>query len=590
MQFHTWLSTSLTRVFPQSRPGTAKRLEVWAARGERVAFQVCGRQDCGLALPLTVAVKGASAGVSLRVRRVGCVPVAHHNDWVFADSREGNLPGFVPDVLIDGSETRAASEESTAFWVTVEVARNARPGRRRLAVELTVGKDHTFRRARLTVDLQVSPVVVERRKNFRVTHWFYADAIADWYKVAPFSKAFWPLCAKFMRNFAEHGSDTIYVPIFTPPLDGVKTPTQLVHVTRVGKDRYKFGWSQVKQWIATAKKAGITHFEWAHLFTQWGVKNALRIYHGHGQGADEKLLWPVETGATSPTYRKFLAQFLPELKRFIEREGLMGRSFFHVSDEPHGDEALTNYRAARQLLRELAPWMRVMDALSDIRFGREQLTDLPIPVIKTALQFKAEGIPSWCYYCCSPGGRFTNRFMDTPLANVRAQGWLFYRHGFGGFLHWGFNYWYKRQSRTLIDPFTVSDGGAWPGWTYGDPFVVYPAGKPAGEPEAGPGASGCVGIGWEARRLEPGPLDSIRWEVFHETLQDYALLETLGVPPEDPRLKAFKTFEAFPRDAKVVLGLRKALLKRGDVSNDRFREALNAVMRKHAGALRRLAD
>jgi len=84
------------------------------------------------------------------------------------------------------------------------------------------------------------------------------------------------------------------------------------------------------------------------------------------------------------------------------------------------------------------------------------------------------------------------------------HGFLFYRWPFRGFLHWGYNYWYESQTRHLIDPYTVQDGKAWErGWAYGDPFMVYP----------GP----------------DGPVDSLRWEVFGESLQDYRLLQTLGI-------------------------------------------------------------
>ncbi|MGH7144679.1 MAG: DUF4091 domain-containing protein [Planctomycetota bacterium] len=546
MQFQVWLQPDWQRAFPADRPGSTRRLELWAARGERVAFQVCVRHDHPGILPVTIAVQ-APAGLQVQVRRVGSVPVAHHTEGSPLESRDGRLPGFVPDVLFPTATARAPAGEVLAFWVTVEVAPSATAGRKTIRLAATLGEGKTCRTERLSCDIQVAPVTLQRRRDFHVTHWFYADALADWYGVAPFSKGFWPICARYMRNVAEHGGDTIYVPVFTPPLDGVKRPTQLLHVTRLGKDRYRFDWRAVRQWIKTAKAAGITHFEWAHLFTQWGVKYALRIYHE--QGGDERLLWPSTTGATSPTYRKFLAQFLPALKQFLDHEGLLKNSFFHLSDEPHGAEALEGYRAARKLLRELAPWMQVMDALSDIEYGRQKLTDIPIPSIRTALDFKAEGIPSWCYYCCSPTGRFTNRFLDTPLPNVRAQGWLFYRHGFGGFLHWGYNYWYLRQTRRLIDPFAVSDAHAWPGWAYGDPFMVYPGGGVAGA--GGPGSG---------EGHEDGPLDSIRWEVFAAGLQDYALLQTLGVEPSDKRLRSFQTFEEFPRAGRAIPALRAALL------------------------------
>jgi hypothetical protein len=215
---------------------------------------------------------------------------------------------------------------------------------------------------------------------------------------------------------------------------------------------------------------------------------------------------------------------------------LLKRSYFHVSDEPHGDEHLENYRRARALLKELAPWMRVMDALSDIRFGREKLTDMPIPSISTALNFRAENIPCWCYYCCGPRGRFLNRLMDTPLAKIRMSGWLFARFEMRGFLHWGYNYWQRQGRIEMIDPFTESSGMAWPGWAYGDTFEVYP----------GP----------------TGPLDSIRWEVWAESLQDMALLQTAGIAPDSRLLRPLRSFESFPKTKQWVYSARRSILRK----------------------------
>ena len=86
----------------------------------------------------------------------------------------------------------------------------------------------------------------------------------------------------------------------------------------------------------------------------------------------------------------------------------------------------------------------------------------------------------------------------------------------------------------MIDPFTVTDGLDWPTWRYGDPFQVYP----------GPA----------------GPIDSIRWEVFAESLQDYALLQTLEIDPDAPMLQSLKSFTDFPRDKRWLMTKRKQLL------------------------------
>lgn len=519
MHLKTWLSSSLVRHFPSTPAPRSALRSLEAARNEQFSFQLGLRSDAHT--PVTVEAKGP-AGWTVRVRRVGFVPVTHHNTPILTDPQDMDgittIPGFVPDPLFDENTLILPAFETHAFWFTVRPGPNAAPGRHTITITVSPenGKpvSHT-----LTVNLH--GLVLQPRRDFDITHWFYADALIHWYKTDLFDKRFWEIAARYLKNMADHGQNVIYVPVFTPPLDGVKLPSQLLRVTRTGKDRYAFDWSDVRRYLRLAQSLGLDRFEWCHPFTQWGVKHAIRIYEG--QGADEKLLWPADTGATSDTYRRFLAQYLPALHRFLKAEKALDRSFFHVSDEPHGDEPLANYKAARALLAELAPWMKVTDALSDIRFGREKLTDMPIPSISTALDFLAEDIPCWCYYCCGPRGKFLNRLLDTPLAKIAMHGFLFYRWPFQGFLHWGYNYWYTSQTRTLLDPFTTQDGNRWPGWAYGDPFVVYP------------GAD--------------GPIDSMRWEVFGESLQDYALLQTLAVNRKDRRLAPLRSFEDFPKTA-----------------------------------------
>jgi len=532
MHLKSWLSVSTVRHYPATLPPRVSLRALEAARNEQFSFQVAMRSDTHS--PVTVEAKGP-AGWNIRVRRVGYVPVAHFNTPIPSDPHDveglGAIPGYVPDPLFDENTLVLPVGETHAFWFTVRPGANAAPGRHTLTVTLTPEKGKPVSHT-LTVTLH--GLVLKPRRDFDITNWFYVDGLIHWYKTDMFDERFWEIVARYMKNVVEHGQNTLYVPVFTPPLDGVKIPSQLLRVKRTGKDRYEFDWSDVRRYLRLAKAQGVERFEWCHLFTQWGAKNALRIYEG--QGAGEKLLWPVETSATSDTYRRFLSQYLPALQRFLKAEKLMDCSFFHVSDEPHGEEMLQNYKAARALLAELASWMKVMDAITEIQFAREKLAEMPIPSVMSALDFVAEDIPSWCYYCCCPREKFINRLLDTPLAKIGMHGFLLYRWPFKGFLHWGYNYWYEAGTRNLIDPFTHQDGCRWPGWAYGDTSVVYPG--------------------------KDGPIDSMRWEVFGESLQDYQLLQTLGVERGDRRMVSLRSFEDFPKDAAWRTKIKAALYRR----------------------------
>ena len=527
-----WLSSSLVRHYPGSPARQRRSLRLDAARGETIAFQAALRSADE---DLRVAAQAAAPdGVEVQVRRVRYVPVPHLNTQTPPGELEGAkyLPGLAPDPLYPDADMHLGPHETGAFWISVRVPLDARPGRYAVRVALTPEGGEA---RELAATLVVHEAVLPSRRDFPVTHWFYADALCDWYKVELADEAFWPILDAYLADLSGHGQDTVYVPVLTPPLDGVKRPTQLLNVRRRG-DRYSFDWSLVRRWVKAARAKGLTRFEWTHLFTQWGAEYAIRVYRGRGESG--LLMWPPETPAASPTYRAFLAQFLPELEGFLRSEALAEASFFHVSDEPHGEQHRANYRAARGMLRELAPWMTVMDALSEIEFAREGLIDVPIPSITVAPDFVREGFPAWAYFCSGPRGEYLNRLIDTPLTKIRMSGWLFYKTQVRGFLHWGYNYWYQCGTTHLIDPYLVSDALNWPGWAYGDPFVVYP----------GP----------------VGPVDSLRWEVFAESLQDYALLQAAGVDPAGSMLAEIRDFAVFPRDEAWIAAKRRDLLLRLD--------------------------
>lgn len=65
----------------------------------------------------------------------------------------------------------------------------------------------------------------------------------------------------------------------------------------------------------------------------------------------------------------------------------------------------------------------------------------------------------------------------------------------------------------------MTDRGRWPEWPGGDGFVVYPD--------------------------RGGPVDSVRWEVFAQGLQDYAPLHAAGIATDDPLLRDIRDFAEF---------------------------------------------
>lgn len=486
-----WVHPSDQRILPTTAVGDgARELALSGARGQVVSFQVGVRPD-RLVRVAEVSLAGPLARAAT-VRLAGLVPLPHHTPETPAELLDGRAPGFVPDPLLPGPFVNLDPDMSRAFVVTLRLPERA--GRSTLRVRVRLDDAKAVERS---VGVTVYPFTLPEL-TLPVTNWFYSDALCDWYGVEPFSPRYWELVGRYFANMAAHNQTAIYTPLFTPPLDDKKRDLQLVDVTAVGHGRYRFGFAKVRKWLDLARGAGFRYFEMSHLFTQWGAAHAIRILVKNDGKVG--LLCPPETPATARVYREFLGQFLPALLTFLRREGVLERCVFHLSDEPN-EKHLGQYRAVREMVRAIAPEIRVTEALSHVEFMSHGLVDQPVPVISALPDFlkgEASARP-WTYYCCVPRGTYPNRFLDYPLHRLRVLGTMLFKFDVGGFLHWGCNYWYRGGTTELIDPYHVTDAHRWPGWSPGDPFVVYP------------GADG-------------GPVDSLRWESFRETLDDYRLL------------------------------------------------------------------
>ncbi|MDE5549642.1 MAG: DUF4091 domain-containing protein, partial [Clostridia bacterium] len=101
-------------------------------------------------------------------------------------------------------------------------------------------------------------------------------------------------------------------------------------------------------------------------------------------------------------------------------------------------------------------------------------------------------------YCMGQTVDVANRFFSMPSQRTRVLGYQLYKFDVKGFLHWGFNFWYRRLSKGPIDPFKETAAGK--EFPSGDPFVVYP-GK------------------------DGEPLLSLRLKVFYDGFQDMRALQ-----------------------------------------------------------------
>ena len=385
-------------------------------------------------------------------------------------------PGLYPDLLqplqMEGRVPCVMGQTRTV-WVDID-ASALEDGKHDIKVNIIDGESVYTHSLALTVIPASLPEV-----DFPVTQWFHYDCLASYYNVPVFSERHWEIVENFIKTFVKCGNNTLLTPVFTPALDtyvGGERPTvQLVGVTRDTEGKYTFDFSLLTRFMDMADRLGVKYFEIAHFFTQWGAGHAPKVMATTENGYERIFGW--DTDATGEEYTAFIRQFITELLDFLKARGDDKRCFFHISDEPQLDH-LDQYMKSKNSVVDLLEGYVIMDALSNVDFYREGIIKNPIPCnnhidpfLEAYAEEGREGL--WTYYCCGQNKHVSNRFFGHPGARTRYLGVQFYRFKIGGFLQWGYNFYYNQGSHDAINPYVDSTGNYFV--PSGDTYSVYPA-------------------------------------------------------------------------------------------------------------------
>ena len=527
--------SSLEKVFYDEKPKAKSISGFSMLKNERSSFQAAF--CCEKNTTLSVSLNGVLADFS-KLYLVKDVPVGLA---CFDDADDFYLrktSGMYPDVLelVDGE---IAVESGKWYSVWVEVSPDEKIiGKSELKISF-LENGNTVSEG--FVNIEVIDCCLEKQSLIH-TCWYHADCICNYYGVEAMSDEFWRINKNFIRTAVEHGINCILTPVFTPPLDtkvgGERRTVQLVGVKKHGKS-YTFDFSNLKKWIDMCNECGVEYFEMSHLFTQWGAKHAPKIVATDSRGREKKIFgWKTRT--SSKKYDDFLRAFGAELVKFIDKNSLRDRCFFHVSDEPSMDH-LKIYKRRAALIAKIFDGMRVIDALSDFTFYEMGAVKLPIPCENNIDEFAGKVPELWTYYCCGQGKEYVpNRFMAMPSQRNRILGLLLYKYNVKGFLQWGYNFYNLQYSVKDIDPYKITDAGG--NFPSGDSFVVYPS---------------CKG----------DTLASLRLKVFYDGFQDMMALQTLENKAGKAKVDEFlaneavklKSFTDYPHETEWLFETREKI-------------------------------
>lgn len=527
-------ASSLDKIFPDGGV-TLPESDGVMLKSERYHFQVAALNE------EEWRISGASLSIAgdiadyCTVRAVDCVP-AVFTSYAFGDDyvifSRGNDSRLYPDVLREENYTDLPSGKWAAFWVTVHNKNGLTAGKHVLKIKLCDDCGGTLGKIEYVLEVLDAELPAD---DFPVTQWMHYDAIANYYKIKPWSEEFYHKFGSFIDRAVSHGINMLYVPLFTPPLDtfvgGERLDVQLVNVTK--KDgKFTFDLNELDKFLDFSLSRGVKYFEMCHLATQWGAEHCPKIMATTESGYERIFGW--DTSSTGEEYLDFLRQCMSAADRLLRKKGIEDKCFFHISDEP-SKANIDRYKEVYETIRPIIKNYKLMDAVGEV--GRDIID---VPVVATSHIEGKCGENEFAYYCCCQCSDYlSNRFLNMPSIRNRILGYQLWLNEAKGFLQWGFNFYNDGLSHRSIDPFCVTDaGGQFPA---GDSLVVYPG--------------------------ENGALDSLRLEVFYDALQDRKLLCALERKYGRKKIERLLTDEgvrgwkAYPHSARWQIDINRQLRK-----------------------------
>jgi hypothetical protein len=500
-----WWASSGWKV-SQQRPlplARGEALVIRAAGDEREAAQLVVRPGAllrGLRI-IPQALKGPKGSRiearQIEVLRVGYVPVAQPSDYSGAAALWPDpLPPLARPIDVPANTNQP-------LWVRVHVPPGTRAGLYRGDLILEA---EGFR-AQVPLQVEVYGFDLPRRMSCTTAFGFSPEEVFRYQRLSdPQQRR--AVLDLYLENFSAHRVS----PYDPAPLDRLE-------VKWSAGLKPSFNWAAWDR--ATSRAIDTLGF------------NSFRLpVQGLGGGTYQDRVEPQVQGfgEHSSQYREGLRAYLGELERHLEEKGWLDEAYVYWFDEPEPKDYPFVMRGFAKL-KEYAPRLRRMltEQVEPELVGGPNIWCLLTPEYdSTAVaQHQQEGDAFWWYVCTVPKAPYAGLFIDHAATQMRVWLWQTWQRRLQGVLVWQTNYWTsaaaypERPQNPYADPmswvseYSTAKGNRLP-WGNGDGRFLYP-------PEAA--ASG------QAREpVLAGPVDSMRWELLRDGIEDYeyfALLKGL---------------------------------------------------------------
>ena len=287
-------------------------------------------------------------------------------------------------------------------------------------------------------------------------------------------------------------------------------------------------------------------------FTAWDKAMSRAIDHykfnsfrlgipGIGGGTFHALSEPSLLGFTEsdPEYAILFDSYCSQMQKHLAERGWLDEAFVYWFDEPSPDQYSFVMNGFDKLKRSCPDIARMLTEQPEPELAGGPNIYCVISNLYRhdhAEERRKFGDNFWWYVCTGPKAPYCTLFIDHPGTEMRVWLWQTWKRNIEGILVWQSNYWTSgvaypdpsKPQNPYEDPMGWVSGYSTPTgskrpWGNGDGRFIYP-------PEAAADAN-------PAKPVLDGPVDSIRWEMLRDGIEDYEYLTILKKLIESKKAK-----------------------------------------------------
>jgi len=511
-QVGLWWASSGWKISPDKPlpKETSNAIILRAARNEAEAVQLVVRPTVPLK-EFTIGALACAQGASvIPAENINVLKVRYVN--VTRPTDKSSAPGLWPDPLppLNGPIDLEANRNQP-FWIRVKVPRTTSAGTYTGRLHLSA-QDFD---ADVTMHIEVYDFTLPDRMTCTTAFGFSPGNVFRYQKLSDPRHRI-DVLDKYWANFSAH-----HISPYDPaPLDSINvTWPKVAESMKPEEFRPAFDWTAWDK----AMQRGIDHYHF----------NSFRLrIPGLGGGTFHARHEPKLLGFSedTPHYKAAFHSYCHQLQEHLRAKGWLDEAYIYWFDEP----APKDYEFVMNGFKKLK------EAAPDInRMLTEQVEPQLVggPNIWCPVSYKYEHEPAeerrrhgekfWWYVCTGPKAPYCTLFIDHPGTELRVWLWQTYKRKIDGILVWQTNYWTssaaypdpEHPQNPYEDPMGWRSGYSTPKgekrpWGNGDGRFIYP---PQAAADAHP-----------AQPVLEGPVDSIRWEMLRDGIEDYEYLTVLS--------------------------------------------------------------